>query len=107
MLSRLSPATVAVIDSANEYTEPLGVPADIADDLQQFTMDGLDRQTLLVAEQAEFPDLWGKADVGDSGYILHKNILYSIWNPSITSPEYPRIVLPPPPVPRGRDRQST
>ena len=58
-------------------------------------MDGLDRQTLSAAQQAEFPDLWGKADVEDSGYILHKNILYSIWTPSTTSPEYPRIVLPP------------
>ena len=95
MLSRLSPASVAIIDSANEYTEPPGGPADIADDLLPFTMDGLDRQTLSAAQQAEFPDLWGKADVEDSGYILHKNILYSIWTPSTTSPEYPRIVLPP------------
>ena len=40
-------------------------------------------------------DLWGKADVEDSGYILTKGILYSIWTPTTTSPEYPRLVLPP------------
>ena len=93
MLSRLSPASVAIIDSA-EYTDPPGGPADIADVLLPFTMDCLDRQTLSTAQQADFPDLWGKADVEDSGYILHKGILHSIWTPSTTSPEYPRIVLP-------------
>ena len=30
----------------------------------------------------------------DSGYIINKNVLYSIWTPSTTSPTYPRIVLP-------------
>ena len=63
MLSRLSPASVDIIDCANEYTDPPGGPADIADDLLPFTMDGLDHQTLSTAQQADFPDLWGKADV--------------------------------------------
>ena len=58
-------------------------------------MDGLDRQALSTAQQAGFPDLWGKANVEDSGYIVHKEVLYSIWTPSSTSPDYPRIVLPP------------
>ena len=59
MLSHLSPASVAIIDSAYEYTKPPGGPADIADDLLPFTMDGLDRHTLSAAQQADFPDLWG------------------------------------------------
>ena len=92
MLSRLAPAPVAVIDTANKYTDPHGGPADIADDLLPFNMDGLD---LSAEQQAGFPDLWGKADVEDSGYIINKGVLYSIWTPSTTSPDYPRIVLPP------------
>ena len=58
-------------------------------------MDGLDRKALSAAQQAGFPDLWGKADVEDSGYILNQGILYSVWTPTTTSPEYPRLVLPP------------
>ena len=92
MLSHIAPAKV---DSAHEYTDPPVGPADIADDLLPFTMDGLDRQALSTAQQAGFPDLWGKANVEDSGYIVHKEVLYSIWTPSSTSPDYPRIVLPP------------
>ena len=95
MLSRIAPAPVAVIDTANEYTDPPGGLADIADDLLPFNMDGLDRKTLSAEQQAGFPDLWGKADVEDSGYIINKGVLYSIWTPSTTSPDYPRIVLPP------------
>ena len=95
MLSRLPPGAVAIIDSTHEYTEPPGGPADIADDLLPFTMDGLDRKALSAAQQAGFPDLWDKADVEDSGYILIKGILYSVWTPTTTSPEYPRLVLPP------------
>ena len=95
MLSRLAPATVAIIDPAHEYIDPPSGPADIADDLLPFNMDGLDRQTLSAEQKAGFPELWGKANVEDSGYILHKGVLYSIWTPSTTSPEYPRIVLPP------------
>ena len=94
MLSRLAPAPVAVIDTANEYTDPPGGPADIADDLLPFNMDGLDHTTLSAEQQAGFPDLWGKANVEDSGYIINKGVLYSIWTPSTTSPDYPRIVLP-------------
>ena len=56
-------------------------------------------------QQAGF--LWAKADLEDSGYIINKGILYSIWTPFSISPEYPRtpsnmspeypcIVLPPP-----------
>ena len=96
MLSRLPPAPVSAIDSSCEYTEPPGEPADIADDLLPFTMDGLDRQALSAAQQAEFPNLWGKGNSVDSGYIINRGILYSIWTPSTTSPEHPRIVLPPP-----------
>ena len=59
-------------------------------------MDGLDRQSLSAAQQAEFPNLWGKGNSEDSGYIINRGILYSIWTPSTTSPEHPRIVLPPP-----------
>ena len=95
MLSRLAPATVSIIDTTHEYTNPPGGPADIADDLLPFNMDGLDRNALSKAQQAGFPSLWDKADVEDSGYIIHKGILYSIWTPSTTSPEYPRILLPP------------
>ena len=94
MLSRIATPTVAVIDSNQEYTDPVGGPADILDDLLPFNMDGLDRQALSAAQQAEFPVLWGKGDVEDSGYIINKQILYSVWTPSTTSPEYPRIVLP-------------
>ena len=95
MLSHLAPTPVSVIDTAREYTDPPGGPADIADDLLPLTMDGLDRQTLSQEQQAGFPDLWDKAGVEDSGYIITNNVLYSIWTPSTTSPEYPRIVLPP------------
>ena len=94
MLSRLSPQSVALIGAHAEYVEPIGGPADIADDLLPFSMDGLDRQTLSAAQQAEFPVQWGKAGVEDSGYVINKDILYSIWAPSTTSPAYPRIVLP-------------
>ena len=96
MLSRLPPAPVSAIDSGCEYTEPPGEPADIADDLLPFTMDGLDRKALSAAQQAEFPNLWGKGNSEDSGYVINRGILYSIWTPSTTSPEHPRIVLPPP-----------
>ena len=34
-------------------------------------------------------------DVEDSGYIINKGVLYSIWTPSTTSLDYPSIVLPP------------
>ena len=95
MLSRIAPSSVALIDTAHEYTDPPGGPADLADDLLPFHMDGLDRQALSAAQQAAFSDLWDKANVEDSGYILHKGVLYSVWTPSTTSPEYPRIVLPP------------
>ena len=95
MLSRIAPASVALIDTAHKYTDPPGGPADIADDLLPFNMDGLDRQSLSAAQKAGFPDLWGKADSEDSGYIINKGVLYSIWTPSTTSLEYPRIVLPP------------
>ena len=57
MLSRIAPATVTVIDTANEYTDPPSRPADIADDLSPFNMDGLDQETLLAEQQAGFPDL--------------------------------------------------
>ena len=96
MLSRLPPALVSAIDLGCEYTEPPGEPTDIADDLLPFTMDGLDRKALSVAQQAEFPNLWSKGNSEDSGYIINRGILYSIWTPSTTSPEHPRIVLPPP-----------
>ena len=86
MLSRIAPASVALIDTAHEYTDPPGGPADIADDLLPFNMDGLDRQSLSAAQKAGFPDLWGKADSEDSGYIINKGVLYSIWTPSTTSP---------------------
>ena len=95
MLSRLPPESVGVIDASQDYTDPPGGPADIADDLLPFTMDGLDRQALSQAQKVGFPNLWGKAGVEDSGYIIHKDVLYSIWTPSTNSPEYPRIVLPP------------
>ena len=95
MLSRIAPASVALIDTAHEYTDPPGGPADIADDLLPFNMHGLDHQSLSAAQKAGFPDLWGKADSEDSGYIINKGVLYSIWTPSTTSPEYQRIVLPP------------
>ena len=94
MLSRLPPAPVSAMDSDCEYTEPPGEPADIADDLLPFTMDGLDRQSLSAAQQAEFPNLWAKGNSEDSGYIINRGILYSIWTPSTTSPEHPRIILP-------------
>ena len=92
----LAPTHVSVIDTAQNYTDPQGGPADIADDLLPLTMDGLDRQALSEEQQAGFPDLWDKAGVKDSGYIITNKVLYSIWTPSTTSPEYPRIVLPPP-----------
>ena len=82
MLSRLSPESVALIDAHAEYIEPIGGLADIADDLLPFSMDGLDRQTLSAAQQAEFPVQLGKAGVEDSGYVINKDILYSIWTPS-------------------------
>ena len=96
MLSRLPPASpVAVIDPATEYTDPVEEPADILDDLLPFNSDGLDRDRLSQAQQEDFSDLWGKAGVEDSGYIIVQNVLYSVWTPSTTSPEHPRIVLPP------------
>ena len=58
-------------------------------------MDGLDHQALSEEQQAGFPDLWDNAGVEDSGYIITNKVLYSVWTPSTTSPEYPRIVLPP------------
>ena len=94
MLSRIAPDTVAIIDADRDFTDPPGGPADIADDLLPFTMDGLDRHTVSVAQRADFPALWAKADVEDSGYIITKGVLYSVWTPSTTSPEYPRLVLP-------------
>ena len=94
MLSRIAPAPVAVTDTANEYTDPPGGLADIADDPLPFNMDGLDHKTLSAEQQAGFPDLWGKVDVEDSGYIINKGVLYSIWTPATTSTDYPRIVLP-------------
>ena len=95
MLSRLPPSEpVAVIDAHTAYVEPVDGPEDIADDLLPFTMDGLDRAALSVAQKADFPILWGKAGVEDSGYVINNRILYSVWTPSTTSPEYPRIVLP-------------
>ena len=94
MLSRIAPDTVAIIDADMDFTDPPGGLADIADDLLPFTMDGLDRHTVSVAQRADFPALWAKADVEDSGYIITKAVLYSVWTPSTTSPEYPRLVLP-------------
>ena len=96
MLSGLPPALVSAIDSGCEYTEPPGEPADIADDLLPFTMDGLDRTALSASQQAKFPNLCSKGNSEYSGYIINRGILYSIWTPSTTSPEHPRIVLPPP-----------
>ena len=96
MLSRLPPASpVAVIDPAMEYTDPVAEPADILDDLLPFNSDGLNRDRLSQAQQEDFSDLWGKAGVEDSGYIIVQNVLYSVWTPSTTSPEHPRVVLPP------------
>ena len=80
---------------------PPGGPADIADDLLPLTMDGLARQALSEEQQAGFPDLWDKAGVEDSEYIITNMVLYSIWTHSTTSPEYLRIVLPPPEIPGG------
>ena len=94
MLSRLSPDTVALIDAHTDYIEPIGGPADIADDLLPFCMDSLNREAVSAEQQVEFPGQWGKAGVEDSGYIINKGILYSVWTPSTTSPAYPRIVLP-------------
>ena len=94
MLSRLSPDTVALIDAHTDYIEPIGGPADIADDLLPFCMDSLNREAVSAAQQVEFPGQWGKAGVEDSGYIINKGILYSVWTPSTTSPAYPRIILP-------------
>ena len=95
MLSRLPPESVGVIDASQDYTNPPRGPADIADDPLPFIIDGLDRQALSQAQKVGFPNLWGKAGVEDSGYIIHKDVLYSIWTPSTNSPEYPRIVLQP------------
>ena len=95
MLSRLPPSEpVAVIDAHTAYVEPVDGPGDIADDLLPLTMDGLDLAALSVAQKADFPILSGKAGVEDSGYVINNRILYSVWTPSTTSPEYPRIVLP-------------
>ena len=94
MLSRIAPDSVAIIDADRDFTDPPGGPADITDYLLPFTMDGLDRQTVSAAQKADFPALWAKADVEDSGYVITKGVLYSIWTPSTMSPEYPRLVLP-------------
>ena len=61
MLSRLDKATAGIIDADLDYIEPAEGPADIADDLLPFTMDGLDRKALSAAQRAEFSDLWNKA----------------------------------------------
>ena len=74
----LHKATIGIIDADLDYIEPVEGPADIADDFLPFMIDGMYRKALSAAQRAEFRDLWGKADVEDSVYILHRGILYSV-----------------------------
>ena len=86
-LSRISPASVAIIDSTNEYNEPPGGPADIADDLLPSIIDGLDRQTLSAAQQSDFLDVWANSDEEDSGYIIYYTMVYhTVYEPPLQHP---------------------
>ncbi|RUM47864.1 MAG: hypothetical protein DSY80_00495, partial [Desulfocapsa sp.] len=89
MLSRIKEGTeLALIDSSTEWVEldMTSSPPVLADDL--------DREGLSAAQQEEYPEEWKSALEPDTGYILHKGLLYSINKPTQWSAKFPRLILP-------------
>jgi transposase InsO family protein len=92
MLSRIKSFDVATIDT--EWVDPDAYPDDDADMRLPILADGLDLDSLRGEQANEFLDLLQEADTEGSSYTILNGILYSIARPSITAPEYPRLVLP-------------
>ena len=90
LIEAMAIAIVSVIDTTHEYTDPREGYSDTADNLLPFNMDGLDHKALSEVQRAEFSDLWARANTEHRTYITHKDVLYSIWTPSTTWPEYPK-----------------
>ena len=94
MLSRIRhKEEISVIDADAEWL----TPADVKAHLPPYTpliADNIDRDALIAAQQAEFPEEINDAGLEDSRYCIVDDILYSIAKPEHSQPCYPRLVLP-------------
>ena len=94
MLSRIKPESIDVC--VLDWVDPHAYADEDADKNLPILHDGLDLIDVSLDQQVEFVDELCDAEVQgeESGYVVYRNVLYSIHKPTPTSADYPRIMLP-------------
>ena len=80
----------------DQWVDPTGITDQQVADQLPLLRDNLVMTDVIAAQKVEFPGPYKRAgdDAEYSPYVLIQGAVYDVWQPTSTSPEYPRLVLP-------------